>query len=515
MSLTHRMRITRFYEPSLAQASFLVGCGATGEAIVIDANRDIDSYIDAARREGLRIVAVTETHIHADYVSGSCALAARTGATLYVSGEGGDDWQYVFAAEPGVRLLRDGDRIRVGCLRLDAIHTPGHTPEHLTFVATDESTSATPPTPELPFAAFTGDFIFAGDVGRPDLLERAAGHAGTMEAASRQLYQSLRRASQWPDSLLLYPGHGAGSACGKRLGSAPVTSVGDERQTNWAFQVHDEETFVEQVLQDQPAPPRYFADMKRVNRIGLPALEASTPPRLAAEALTAEALGAELDASPNATSAAARPRERARQRTRVLDLRSAAVAAGGRIARSLSAPFGPSFLKWAGALLRTDDIVLLVADDEREASEAARALGLIGVDGVTGWVGDDVIDGLRDRGLLTRMATIAAEDLVRAGDKPGLIDGAVLVDVREAEEHRAGHVPGSRSIDVPLARLAEAMSEMGLDAATPLIVYCQGGARSHVAAALLEHLGFTAVRSLSGGFERYARERGRWIAEPT
>src|SRR5262249_170646 len=236
--------------------------GDSGEAVIIDPNRNIQRYMDAAEAEGLRICAVTETHIHADLVSGSRELARCTGAALCVSAEGGQDWQYAFANAPGVRLLQHGDSIRAGDIRLDVIHTPGHTPEHLTFLLTDEATSAEP------LGAFTGDFIFAGDVGRPDLLERAAGIAGTMETGARQLFASLRCFEARPDRLLLWPGHGSGSACGKSLGGMPVTTLGYEKLANWAFSAKDENEFVARVLEDQPDPPRYFAEMKRVNRIG-------------------------------------------------------------------------------------------------------------------------------------------------------------------------------------------------------------------------------------------------------
>lgn len=220
------MILKRFYEERLAQASFLLGCPASGEAVVIDPNRDAERYIGEARAEGLRITTVTETHIHADFVSGSRELARRTGAVLAVSAEGGPDWQYAFAREAGVRPLHDDDVIRAGSVSLKVRHTPGHTPEHLSFLLTDEAGDAGP------LGAFTGDFIFAGDVGRPDLLERAAGIAGTMESGARQLFCSLKSFREFPDRLLLWPGHGAGSACGKKLGGMPVTSLGNEKLAN-------------------------------------------------------------------------------------------------------------------------------------------------------------------------------------------------------------------------------------------------------------------------------------------
>src|SRR5260370_8507470 len=234
------MILKRFYEERLAQASFLLGCPDSGEAVVIDPNREVGRYLEAAQAEGLRIIAAAETDIHADFVSGSRELARQAGATLFVSAEGGPDWQYAFAGEPGVKLLRHGDSIRAGKVRLDARHAPGHTPEHLVFLLTDEAAS-----PE-PLGAFTGDFIFAGDVGRPDLLERAAGWSGTMEAGARQLFASLQAFPVLHSRLFLWPGHGAGSACGKKLGGTPVTTLGYEALADCAFRPRAEAEFVPQ-----------------------------------------------------------------------------------------------------------------------------------------------------------------------------------------------------------------------------------------------------------------------------
>ncbi|MEO8623348.1 MAG: MBL fold metallo-hydrolase, partial [bacterium] len=203
------MLLKRFYDSKLAQASFLLGCQVTGEAIVVDPNRDIDQYLRAAEDEDLRITQVTETHIHADFVSGSRELAAKAGAQLLLSAEGGEDWRYAFAAESNARLLKDGDGITVGRVHLDVIHTPGHTPEHICFLVTDGAAT------DWPMGALTGDFIFVGDVGRPDLLERAASMVGTMEASAHALFHSIQRFKTYPDYLQLWPGHGAGSACGK------------------------------------------------------------------------------------------------------------------------------------------------------------------------------------------------------------------------------------------------------------------------------------------------------------
>lgn len=256
----HTMIFRRFYDDALAQASYMIACQSSSEAIVVDANMNTETYLRAARDEGVRITAVTETHIHADFASGSRALAATTGAQLYVSAEGGVEWQYAFAGEPGVHTLHDGDSITVGLVRLDARHTPGHTPEHLTFIATDAARS------DAPVAALTGDFVFIGDVGRPDLLERAAGKAGTMRAAAASLYSSILAFGELPDHLLIWPGHGAGSACGKAMSSAAQSTLGYERIANWAFAPMAEDEFIARVLEGQPPAPPYFGAMKVRNR---------------------------------------------------------------------------------------------------------------------------------------------------------------------------------------------------------------------------------------------------------
>jgi hydroxyacylglutathione hydrolase len=247
------MIVSRLYEPAIAQTSYLIGCAAVGEAIVIDPTRDLERYLDEATREGLTITHVAETHIHADFLSGARELAQRTGARLYLSDEGDAEWKYQFAAEG--TLIRNGDRIDVGRVALEVVATPGHTPEHVTFLVTDHAAA------DQPIAAVTGDFIFVGDVGRPDLLERAANMIGTMEQGAHALWRSLQAFSRHADWLQIWPGHGAGSACGKGISAVPYSTLGYERRFNWAFRVADEEAFVAEVLAGQPEPPKYFATM--------------------------------------------------------------------------------------------------------------------------------------------------------------------------------------------------------------------------------------------------------------
>jgi len=464
------MLLRRFYDTKLAQASYLVGCQATGEALVVDPNRDAAQYVDAAASEGLRITHVTETHIHADFVSGSRELAAVTGARLYLSAEGGSDWQYAFAKEAGAVLLRDRSSFDVGRIRVDALHTPGHTPEHLSFMITD--TAAT----DRPMGVFTGDFIFVGDVGRPDLLEKAAGVTGTMEASARQLHASLQRFRTMPPWLQLWPGHGAGSACGKALGAVPQTTLGYELVVNWGLTTTNEEEFVRDVLEGQPAPPKYFAQMKRINREG---------PRLLAGQPAPRALGpAELMAALDRGAL-------------VVDTRPADAFAAGHVPGTINIPLNESFTGWAGWLIPYDaDFHLIVADGGRLLDEALRDLAMIGLDRIGGWFGPEAVTGWAAAGRQlaevpqVRPADVA--DAVRAGE-------VTVIDVRAPSEWDAGHLPGV--VNIPLGSLADRLDEIPAD--RPVVLQCQGGGRSVIAASLLQAHGFPAAANLTGGFRAW------------
>ena len=469
------MLLKRFYDTKLAQASYLVGCAATGEALVIDPNRDAEQYVAAAAGEGLRITHVTETHIHADYVSGSRELAARTGARLFLSREGGRDWQYAFAAADGATLLADGDVFTVGNVRIEALHTPGHTPEHLTFLVTDTAAG------NVPMGAFTGDFIFVGDVGRPDLLERAAHIANTMEASARQLYASLQRFKALPDHLQIWPGHGAGSACGKALGAVPQSTLGYERLINWGLTAASEEAFVHEVLSGQPEPPRYFAEMKRINRDGPRILGAIPRPR--------PMRPAELPALVDRGAV-------------VVDTRSADAFAAGHVPGTINLPLNKSFTTWAGWFLPYDaDFYLLTTDGGRTLDEAVRDLAMIGLDRVAGWFSTDAVaawaTGGRSLETIRQMrpAELAAE----------LANGeAAVLDVRTADEWEAGHMPDVPNI--PLGQLPGRMSEV--PAGRPLVLHCQGGGRSAIAASILQARGIKDVVNLTGGFGAWAADGG-------
>ena len=467
------MFLRRFYDDGLAQASWMIGCQKTGDAIVIDANRDIRQYLEAAAAEKLRITQVTETHIHADFVSGTRELARATGATLLLSAEGGPDWQYAFAATDGARLLRDGDVLTVGNIRIAVLHTPGHTPEHLSFLVTDTAAASEP------IGIVTGDFVFVGDVGRPDLLEKAAKVANTMEAGARQLFHSLERFRTLPDFVQVWPGHGAGSACGKALGAIPTSTVGYEKRFNWGVATTDEATFVRMVLEGQPEPPLYFAEMKRINRDG-PAILGGFPSPAAGD----------RDALERALASG----------TVVIDTRPAAVFGAGHVPGTLNIPLNKSFSTWAGWLVSYDVDIHLIADDERTVAMAVRELAMIGLDRVTGWYATAVVTAWRDAG--RHLGTIAT--LEPAALAPRLAAGDVtLVDVRNRSEWEAGHLPHAHHI--PLGHLAARLAEIPRD--RPIVVQCQSGARSAIAASHLQRLGVVDVHDLIGGFQRWSAER--------
>ena len=464
------MLLKRFYDQPLAQASYLIGCSATGEAIVVDANRDVQQYVDAAAAESLRVTQVTETHIHADYVSGSRELAHRAGATLLLSSEGGEEWQYLFAPEDGATLLRGGDAFMVGNVRVDVVHTPGHTPEHLTFLITDTAGASEP------MGALTGDFIFAGDVGRPDLLERAARLEGTMQGAARALFKSIKAFSALPDYLQIWPGHGAGSACGKSLGAVPQTTLGYERRFNWAFAIDDEQEFVRQVLAGQPEPPTYFAQMKRINREG---------PALLGERGELVELSAD-----DARTAVDRG-------DFVIDVRPAASFAKGHLPGTVNIPLNKAFTTWAGWLLPYDRDLVLIADERESAEQARRNLALIGLDRVRGLSVAPIEGEVAEDG---RRATIAQIEIPELRDQIES-DAVAVLDVRTPAEYRAGHLPGAYNI--PLGELPARLAEVPTD--KPLVVHCQAGGRAAIAASVLQARGVGDVRNLRGGFAEWER----------
>ncbi len=452
------MILKYFYDDKLAQASYMVGCAATGDALVIDPMRDIRSYLKTAKDNGLKITHVTETHIHADYVSGSRELANATGAQLYLSDEGTEDWKYAYAKEDHAILVTDGDMWMVGNIRVDVLHTPGHTPEHISFMITDTAGA------NKPMGVFTGDFIFVGDVGRPDLLEEAAGITGTKEPGARQQFQSVKRFKDMPDYLQIWPGHGAGSACGKALGAIPSTTLGYEKLFNPAFQFDDENKFVAWLLDGQPEAPKYFAQMKKVNKLG-PAIIAEAP------SLT------KLDRASLDTMLA--------DNYLVIDLRDREAYAQSHISGTISIPMtSANYLTYIGWFVDFEQPIYFIIPDDADASQVMKDIQSIGVDNLSGYFGEDVITGNT-----VALPQLSAKDVADQLSKNGMI----IVDVRGKTEYDEQHI--NNATHIPLGFLPDRTDELPKD--HTIVVNCASGYRSQVATSILRRQGFENVYNLN------------------
>ena len=450
------------YDKSLAQGSYFIGCQATGEAIVIDAQRDVDVYLEIARQNNLTITHIAETHIHADFLCGSRELVAVTGAKMYLSEEGGPDWQYEF---PHVGLT-DGSVIKVGNLTLEVMHTPGHTPESISFLLTDH------PATEKPIMIFTGDFVFVGDVGRPDLLEKAAGLIGTKEAGAKQMFQSLKKFAALPEYVQVWSAHGAGSACGKALGAVHSSTVGYEKIRNWAFQHgQDEAAFTDYLLAGQPEPPRYFAMMKQLNKVSRPLLvEVPKHPKLSKEDF--------LSAY--------------RKGIQVIDTRNKVDFANGFLPGSVNIQNNNSLSTWAGWLLNYQEPFILVAEDN-QMEDLTRKLMRIGLDNILGYV--STVSDLDIA--LHSAAVISIEEFKTYIGK----DHVQVVDVRGATEYEAGHVEGAAHLFV--GTIQDHLDKISKD--KQIIIHCQAGDRSAVAYSILAKNGFKNVKNFSGGMKEWLK----------
>ncbi|ABM10812.1 MBL fold metallo-hydrolase [Paenarthrobacter aurescens] len=457
------MLIERIYDEDLAQASYVIGCQRTGEAIVVDPRRDIAVYQTVAAANGMKIIAVTETHIHADYLSGTRELAAATGAAIYVSGEGGTDWQYEF---DGKRLF-DGGTITMGNIGVHALHTPGHTPEHLSFLLTDGAFS------DQPGYLLSGDFVFAGDLGRPDLLDEAAGGVDTRFNSARQMFTSLRdKFLTLPDHIQVHPGHGAGSACGKALGAVASTTVGYERLYAWwgpYLSANDEEGFIKALLDGQPDAPAYFGRMKRQNRQG-PALLGERMPL------------AELEVGAVAEDLAA-------GNVTFVDTRSNTQVHDRGIHDALNIPAGRStatYAAWALDPERDVRPVVLLAKGQEMAQELWDHLVRVGIDNLQGYV--TAIEGL----------PLSSPRLVNPEEIEGF-EASLVLDVRAKNEHTAGHIPGSQQLHG--GRVLWNLDQ--LPDRGPIVTYCQSGVRSSVVASTLRREGYDVVE-LKGSYAAWA-----------
>lgn len=459
------MYFEHIYEKGLAQASYLIGCQATGNAIVIDPRRDIDIYLEIADRENLRITHITETHIHADFLSGSRELAARTGAEILLSDEGGNDWQYQFEHTP----LKDGNKFKVGNLIFEVLHTPGHTPEHISFLLTDSAASTEP------IMIFTGDFVFVGDVGRPDLLEKAAGIKGTQRIGAEQMFDSLKKFKSLKDHIQVWPGHGAGSACGKSLGAVPSSTVGYEKLVNWALQFEDKNGFVDALLEGQPEPPKYFAMMKKLNKTG-PDIIGGVP-HPARLTLT-------------------QFKDAVNENVTIIDTRDKFAFAGGHISGSLNIQDNSAFTTWMGWMLGYDEKFLLIAPEHR-IEELTKSLIRIGLDNIYGCFPN--LESWANSGHeLNVINQIACTNLRKKIDQ----EEVQVIDVRGASEYKAGTV--DNAINFHVGSLRENLDKIRKD--VDVVVHCATGDRSSIACSYLKKQGFDNVINLTGGYQHWLQE---------
>jgi hydroxyacylglutathione hydrolase len=447
----------QFYLPCLAHASYVIGEEETGTAAVVDPQRDIDQYIAFASEHKLKIQHVFLTHLHADFVAGHLELRDRAGATIYLGAKA----KASYAFTP----LRDGAIVEFGRVRLKALETPGHTPESISIVVYDLNVSE-----RNPYAVLTGDTLFIGDVGRPDL--RVALGCSAKELAS-MLFDSLHtKLLALPDESLVYPAHGAGSLCGKALSKETVSTLGEQRRSNYALQPMSKEAFVQVVTADQPAAPAYFTYDAVLNSEERPTLDQALAREM--NPLTLETL---LGMQGNGAQ--------------ILDTRDATEFAAAHLAGSINIGLGGQYATWAGTVLDRTHPIVIIADPGRE-NEAAIRLGRIGFDHVAGYLKDG-LRSLESRPELTvttdRLSAPFASELLLSEKAP------LAIDVRAAREREQKYIAGSLSI--PLNHLAEKLDALPKDRS--LLVYCAGGYRSSIAASLLERNGFDRVSEIAGG----------------
>jgi hydroxyacylglutathione hydrolase len=451
------------YDKTLAQASYFIGCQKAGVAAVIDPKRDVDTYLEIAKQNNMQITHVFETHIHADFLSGARELAAVTGAKMYLSDEGGKGWQYEFAHEG----LKHGQQLMVGNLKIEVLHTPGHTPESISFLLTDT------PASNEPVMLFTGDFVFVGDIGRPDLLEKAAGMVGTQDKGAEEMYQSINLFANLPEFIQVWPGHGAGSACGKALGAVPSTTVGYEKKRNWAFSYGTNKAgFIDFLLTDQPEPPKYFAKMKELNKVDRPLL--TEVPTI--KELSAAELKAAMDKG-----------------VKLIDTRNKLDFEKGFIEGSINIQGNNSFATWMGWFVNYNEPFILLAAPS-QMDDLTRKLMRIGLDNIYGFVDAAKINELSDAPLLT--STMVTISDVKANTT------AEVIDLRGVAEYNSGHIAGATNVFV--GTLLQNLAKVPKD--KPVIIHCQGGDRAAIGYSLLVKEGYTNVSNYSPGMNEWIKE---------
>ena len=455
------MHFTQYYLDCLSQASYLIGDEATGRAVVVDPRRDIQEYLADADAAGLRIELIIETHFHADFLSGHLELAEATGAEI--------GFGEVAKADFPIRRLHDGERISLGDVTLEVRATPGHTPESISVVVYERATD------EVPYGVLTGDTLFIGDVGRPDLLSSLGVSADDL---GRQLYHSLHeKLLSLPDVTRVFPAHGAGSACGKNLSTETQSTIGEQRVTNYALAPMTEAEFVAVVTEGQPSAPGYFAFDAGLNRRQRELLDETEPP----PALTLdEVLALQADGAV------------------VLDTRDANEFSIGHLAGSLNVGAGGRFAEYAGSVVGPDMTIVLVTDPGGELDARVR-LARIGFDTVAGALAEPVA------AFLARPEVVETSTRVTAAELEDQLGTVTVVDVRNPGEVKLGMIDGARHL--PVAELRARLGE--LDPSARTVVYCAGGYRSILASSLLRSAGFTDVSDLLGGYGAWAAHVAR------
>lgn len=446
------MYFEQFYLACLAHASYMLG--SAGEAAVVDPQRDVDIYLQAAQEQGLKIRHIFETHLHADFVSGHKELAARTGANIYIGERAGAKFSHV--------PLRDGSEVRFGDLRITALETPGHTAEAVCLVVRDVAKS-----PEPAFV-LTGDTLFIGDVGRPDLSRQY-----TAQQLAGMLYDSLHeKLLRLPDNVLVYPAHGAGSLCGRNMRADRFSSIGTERLTNPALQVRNREEFVQQLTANLPPRPAYFVEDAELNRAGAPALE---------------------ELPPLPAIAPARLRSLMAEGANVLDTRSSEQFGAGHVPGSINIALAGQFATWAGIILGLQGRPVLIAESPEKLAESRMRLARVGIEECSGCLPGGVEEWKQAGLSLAFVPQMTATELCQR------MDELQVLDVRRENEWQAGHIDGARLW--PLDRFVTELPR--LDGDKPLAVHCKSGYRSAIACSLLLRAGYSNVNNVVGGFDAW------------
>lgn len=459
------MYFEQFYLGCLAHASYMLG--SEGEAAVVDPQRDVEIYLKAASERGLKIHHIFETHLHADFVSGHVELATRTGATIHMGAKAG-------AAFPH-QALHDGSEIKLGNIRITALETPGHTPEGVCLVITDEEKSA------KPWAVLTGDTLFIGDVGRPDLSP-----AHTPQQLAGMMYDSLHgKLLALDNDVLVYPAHGAGSLCGRSMRAERSSTIGTERLTNYALQIKSRDEFIRQLTENLPARPDYFLEDAQINRAGAPAL-GELPPLAPLTPLEVKQL---LD-----------------QGVFVMDVRPNADFAAAHVPGSVNIALPGQFASWAATILGLTACPVLIADSAEQYAEARMRLARVGIEGSRGFLNGGVA-AWKQAGLpVDHLPQMTAQEL----NERLHADGLQVLDVRREPEWQAGHI--ARAAWFPLDQFRVSAPEV--DPVAPLAVHCQGGYRSMIACSLLRRAGINNVINVIGGFDGW-RNAGLPVEQET